>query len=151
VMVEVPGLALVADDLVELVDFVCLGTNDLSQYSLAADRTLGELGDLLDPWQPGLLRLAAPILAAARRRDIPRSVCGEAASNEQLACVLVGVGATSLSMSPAALPAVRAALREHTHADCEAAAQAALSARSAEEARLRAAQALTAEAAVELL
>jgi phosphoenolpyruvate-protein phosphotransferase (PTS system enzyme I) len=142
VMVEVPALALVAEDLVEIVDFVCLGTNDLSQYSLAADRTLGSLGDLLDPWQPGLLRLAAPILAAARRRDIPSSVCGEAASNEQLACVLVGLGATSLSMSPAALPAVRAALREHTLAACEAAAQAALAAGSAEEARPRAVQTL---------
>jgi phosphoenolpyruvate-protein phosphotransferase (PTS system enzyme I) len=131
VMVEVPGLALCAEELVEVVDFLSIGSNDLSQYALAACRTLGDLGDLLDPWQPGLLRLVAPVLAAAEERGVPAGVCGEAASDPELACVLVGMGVTSLSMSAAALPAVRAALRERTLDACRAATRAAVGASSA--------------------
>ena len=142
VMVEVPALALCADELMEVVDFISLGTNDLSQYGLAACRTLGELADLLDPWQPGLLRLMAMALGAAREHGVPAGVCGEAAGDELLACVLVGLGATSLSTSGAALPVVRAALANHTLASCEAAAAAALQALTPADAATRAATAI---------
>jgi phosphoenolpyruvate-protein kinase (PTS system EI component) len=145
VMVEVPALALCADELMKVVDFISIGTNDLSQYALAACRTLGELSDLLDPWQPGLLRLMAAALGAARDHGVPAGVCGEAAGDETLACVLVGMGARSLSMSGAALPVVRAALAGRELAACEAAAEAALRAVSADEARAAAQDALSSE------
>lgn len=128
VMVEVPALALQADRLVDVVDFASIGTNDLSQYTFAADRLVGELGGLLDPWQPALLELVARTAAAGRRADVPIGVCGEAASDPNLALVLAGLGCTSLSMAPAAVPEVRAALAGVTMEACGAAAAAALSA-----------------------
>ncbi len=134
VMVEVPSLALQADRLVEVVDFVSIGTNDLSQYAFAADRLVGELGDLLDPWQPAVLELVARTAEAGRRAGTPVGVCGEAASDPLLALVLVGLGCTSLSMSAAPLPEVRASLGRTDLAACgdlAAIARAAPDARSA--------------------
>jgi phosphoenolpyruvate-protein phosphotransferase (PTS system enzyme I) len=135
VMVEVPAAALCAERIVEQVDFVSIGTNDLSQYTFAADREAGELAPLLDPWQPALLRLIAMTAAAGRAAGKPVSVCGEAASDPLLAVVLTGLGVTSLSMAAPALAEVRAALAGHTLAQCEAAAAAALAAAGPAQAR----------------
>ena len=142
VMVEVPAAALRAAAIAAEVDFFSIGTNDLTQYAFAADRQVGALSRLQDPWQPALLDLVAftAIAAAAARRGC--GVCGEAAADPVLACVLVGLGATSLSMAAPALAAVRAALRRHSVADCQAAAEAARSAYSPEQARTRAREAL---------
>ncbi|GAA3464769.1 phosphoenolpyruvate--protein phosphotransferase [Saccharothrix longispora] len=118
VMIEIPAAALRAADILAEVDFVSLGTNDLSQYAFGADRVLGELGALLDPWQPALLDLVAVVAEAGRAAGKPVGVCGEAAGDPGLAPVLVGLGVTSLSMSAPAVPAVRAALRERTLDDC---------------------------------
>ncbi|GAA1986772.1 phosphoenolpyruvate--protein phosphotransferase [Kitasatospora viridis] len=118
VMIEVPAAALRADRLAEVCDFFSLGTNDLAQYTFAADRTLGALAELLDPWQPALLELIATACHSAADRGRPIGVCGEAASDPALALVLVGLGVTSLSAAPGALPEVRAALRAHTLAEC---------------------------------
>ncbi|MFC6094214.1 phosphoenolpyruvate--protein phosphotransferase [Saccharothrix lopnurensis] len=118
VMIEIPAAALRAADVLAEVDFVSLGTNDLSQYAFGADRVLGELGSLLDPWQPALLDLVAVVAEAGRAAGKPVGVCGEAAGDPGLAPVLVGLGVTSLSMSVPAVPAVRAALRERTLDDC---------------------------------
>ncbi|WP_141587174.1 phosphoenolpyruvate--protein phosphotransferase [Actinomadura sp. WMMA1423] len=131
VMVEVPAAALRARDLAPEVEFFSIGTNDLTQYACAADRQVGGLAHLQDPWQPAVLDLVAPAAGAG----VPCGVCGEAAGDPALACVLVGLGVTSLSMSAPSLPLVRAALARHTLEQCRAAAAAARGARSAEQAR----------------
>ncbi len=118
VMVEVPAAALRAPAVLAGCDFLSLGTNDLAQYTLAADRMNGDLADLLDPWQPALLDLVASSAAAGQQLGKPCGVCGEAASDPLLALVLVGLGVTSLSMAPVSLPEVRASLAAHTLEDC---------------------------------
>jgi phosphotransferase system enzyme I (PtsI) len=135
VMVEIPAAALRADTIVPAVDFLSIGTNDLSQYTFAADRQCGDLADLLDPWQPALLQLIAACTAAGKAAGKPVSVCGEAAADAALAPVLVGLGVSSLSMSSRAIPAVRESLAAHTLADCERLARAALAATDAAAAR----------------
>jgi phosphotransferase system enzyme I (PtsI) len=135
VMIEVPSAALKAEQILEEVDFASIGTNDLAQYTFAADRLAGELAELLDPWQPALLQLIAHSAAAGTADNRPVGVCGEAASDPILALVLVGLGITSLSMAPACLADVRAALAERTLKQCQALATAALNASSAVTAR----------------
>jgi phosphoenolpyruvate-protein phosphotransferase (PTS system enzyme I) len=125
VMIEVPAAALRADELLDVVDFVSIGTNDLGQYTMAADRAAGALGHLLDPWQPALLDLIAMVGAEGRERGKPVGVCGEAASDPLLAAVLVGLGVTSLSMAPVSRPAVHAELAGLSVQDCVAIARAA--------------------------
>ncbi|MFG2085805.1 MULTISPECIES: phosphoenolpyruvate--protein phosphotransferase [unclassified Spirillospora] len=131
VMVEVPAAALRAHDLAPEVEFFSIGTNDLTQYACAADRQVGGLAHLQDPWQPAVLDLVAPAAGAG----VPCGVCGEAAADPALACVLVGLGVTSLSMSAPSLPLVRAALARHTLDECRQAAAAARTARTAGQAR----------------
>ena len=128
VMIEVPAAALRAADLLQAVDFLSIGTNDLSQYAFAADRRSGALPDLLDPWQRALLSRIALGASAGAALDRPVGVCGEAAADPALAIVLVGLGVTSLSMAPSAIPAVRAALATRTLAECREAARRALAA-----------------------
>ncbi|WP_416979659.1 putative PEP-binding protein [Streptomyces sp. T028] len=140
-MIEVPAAALQAAAILAEVDFVSVGTNDLAQYTMATDRLRGELTDLLDPWQPAVLVLVAATARAGTAAGKPVGVCGESASDPLMTLALTGMGVTSLSMSPPALPAVRHALRRHSLAQCEAIAEAVLAAPSAEEAR-KAARAL---------
>ncbi|MFP5022909.1 putative PEP-binding protein [Pseudonocardia phyllosphaerae] len=142
VMIEIPAAALRAAELCEVVDFVSIGTNDLGQYVMAADRIAGALGALLDPWQPALLDLVATVGAAGAASGTPVGVCGEAAADPLLAAVLVGLGATSLSTAPAARPAVHTELARHTRDRCAEAARAARAARSADAARAVAAEVL---------
>lgn len=124
VMVEVPAAALRAASIAAEVDFFSIGTNDLTQYALAADRELGSLSRVQDPWQPAVLDLVAITAAAAAASGKGCGVCGEAAADPGLACVLVGLGVTSLSMAPPALNAVRAAIHAHTLDQCRRAATA---------------------------
>ncbi|MFF7145515.1 phosphoenolpyruvate--protein phosphotransferase [Streptomyces nodosus] len=140
-MVEIPSAALRARSILQEVEFLSLGTNDLAQYTFAADRQVGAVSRLQDPWQPALLDLVASSAEAARAEGKSCGVCGEAASDPLLACVLTGLGVTSLSMGAASLPYVRSALAKHTLAQCERAAAAARAADTADEAR-RAAQAV---------
>ncbi|MCV2395493.1 phosphoenolpyruvate--protein phosphotransferase [Actinotalea sp. M2MS4P-6] len=135
VMIEVPAIALRARDVLAVVDFVSIGTNDLAQYTMATDRLRGELVDLLDMWQPAILDLVAGTAEVGAEVGKPVGVCGESAADPIMALVLTGMGVTSLSMSPASIPAVRFALRQHTMETCQAMAQAARSAPSAAEAR----------------
>ena len=118
VMVEVPAAALRASAVVAACEFLSLGTNDLAQYTFAADRMEGELADLLDPWQPALLDLVGMAASAGAAVGKPVGVCGEAASDPLLALVLVGLGVTSLSMAPVSVPDVRASLASHTFDEC---------------------------------
>lgn len=135
IMIETPSAALLAAELFEVVDFVSLGTNDLAQYTLAADRLLSELGDLNDPWQPAVLRLIGTVAAAGQAAGKAVGVCGEAAGDPALAPVLLGLGVTSLSMTSRALGRVGAALAAVTEAQCRAAADVVLRAGTADEAR----------------
>jgi phosphotransferase system enzyme I (PtsI) len=136
VMAEVPSVALVAEQVVDVADFVSIGTNDLTQYTLAADRLLGSVGSYQDPWHPAVLRLIKMLGDAGAIAGTPVGVCGEAAADPDLAIVLVGLGATSLSMAPPALADVRAALLRVTLDEAKARAVRALTGRSAAEARL---------------
>jgi phosphoenolpyruvate-protein phosphotransferase (PTS system enzyme I) len=135
VMVEIPSAALRAASILSEVDFLSIGTNDLSQYTFAADRQCGELAELLDPWQPALLDLVAACARAGRAASKPVGVCGEAAADPALAPVLVGLGVTSLSMAPPAIPAVREALAAVTLDQCRRIAAAAVAAPDAAAAR----------------
>uniref|UniRef100_UPI00109D225E phosphoenolpyruvate--protein phosphotransferase n=1 Tax=Microbacterium sp. K24 TaxID=2305446 RepID=UPI00109D225E len=135
IMIETPSAALLAAELFEVVDFVSLGTNDLAQYTLAADRLVSELGDLNDPWQPAVLRLIGAVGEAGRAAGKPVGVCGEAGGDPTLAPVLVGLGVTSLSMTSRSLGRVAAALADVDEATCRRAATAILTAGTVDEAR----------------
>lgn len=135
VMAEVPSLALQADSVLAACDFVSIGTNDLTQYTMAADRMLGSVAHYQDPWHPAVLRLVKMLADAGVAAGRPVGVCGEAAADPQLAVVLVGLGVTSLSMTPAALAEVRAELALRTPEDARRLAEAALAAPSAAAAR----------------
>src|SRR5918993_642481 len=138
VMVETPSAALIADRVLAVTDFASIGTNDLTQYTMAADRLLGTVANLQSPWHPAVLQLIADVGAAGGELGKPVGICGEAAADPLLAVVLVGLGATSLSMSPSALADVRASLLEHSLDDARALARAALAAEGAAEAKLAA-------------
>jgi phosphoenolpyruvate-protein phosphotransferase (PTS system enzyme I) len=135
VMVEVPSAALLAHRMLEVVDFLSIGTNDLTQYTMAADRMATDLAHLTDPWQPAVLQLIAITAEAGRQARKPVGVCGEAAADPLLACVLVGMGISSLSMAAAAVRPVGARLASVTSQQCEDAAEAALSAPDPQAAR----------------
>jgi phosphoenolpyruvate-protein phosphotransferase (PTS system enzyme I) len=143
VMVEVPSSALLAPQILESADFVSIGTNDLTQYTLAADRLLGTVGHFQDPWHPAVLRLVAEVGRAGAEVGKSVGICGEAAADPALAVVLVGLGATSLSMTPAALADVRAELLTVTLDEARARAAAALAASGAVEAKAAAAAAIS--------
>ena len=143
VMVEVPSSALLADRILSYTDFASIGTNDLTQYTMAADRLLGSVAALQDPWHPAVLRLIREVGEAGRVHGKPVGICGEAAADPLLAVVLVGLGATSLSMAPTALADVRATLLKHTIDEARDIAAAALTASDAASARIAAQQAAT--------
>jgi phosphotransferase system enzyme I (PtsI) len=136
VMIEVPAAALLADRILPETDFASIGTNDLTQYTLAADRLLGSVASFQDPWHPAVLRLVGEVGRAGVTAGKPVGICGEAAADPLLAVVLVGLGATSLSMSAAALADVRTELARFTLAQTQEFAEIALSANSAVEARV---------------
>ncbi|KAF2411627.1 phosphoenolpyruvate--protein phosphotransferase [Microbacterium sp. B35-04] len=141
VMVEVPSSALLSDRILSYTDFASIGTNDLTQYTMAADRLLGSVASLQDPWHPAVLRLIREVGDAGRAHGKPVGICGEAAADPLLAVVLVGLGATSLSMAPTALADVRATLLKHTIDQARDIAAAALAASDAASARAAAQQA----------
>ena len=131
VMIEVPAAAISAAQLLQSARFASVGTNDLTQYTMAADRGIGELAELNDPWQPAVLRLVRLACQAGMDCHRPVGVCGEAAADPALACVLIGLGASSLSMTPQAIPDVAAALQITTREECAQLAERAMSAPSA--------------------
>jgi phosphotransferase system enzyme I (PtsI) len=135
VMVEVPAAALLADRILEHVDFLSIGTNDLTQYTMAADRMSADLADLTDPWQPAVLALVATTARAGTTAGKPVGVCGEAAADPLLACVLAGLGVTSLSAAAAAIQVVGATLAKVTWQQCCDAAEVVLRASSPADAR----------------
>ena len=135
IMIEVPAAALRAEQLLSIVDFASIGTNDLTQYTMAADRLDGNLAPLLDPWQPAVLEMIRHACNGGRATGKPIGVCGEAGGDPLLALVLTGLGVASLSMAPSKVNAVRAALRMHDLATCQQMAAFAVDAPSAKEGR----------------
>ncbi|MFE2752412.1 putative PEP-binding protein [Actinosynnema sp. NPDC059335] len=138
VMVEIPAAALAAREILAVVDFVSLGTNDLAQYLFAADRQVGAVAALNDPWQPALLRLVELVGAAGTAAGKPVGVCGEAAADPLLACVLTGLGVSSLSMNHTALAGVGAKLASTSFDLCQLAARGAVAAADPASAKLAA-------------
>ncbi|HKQ50972.1 MAG TPA: putative PEP-binding protein, partial [Pyrinomonadaceae bacterium] len=130
-MIEVPSAALLADALAREVDFFSLGTNDLVQYLLAVDRANEEVADWFRSLHPAVLQSIERTLDAARKAFIPAVVCGEMAGTPAYAVILVGLGATQLSMAASSIPRVRRTLEgikfadaqqiAHECLDCEAA------------------------------
>jgi phosphoenolpyruvate-protein phosphotransferase/dihydroxyacetone kinase phosphotransfer subunit len=124
VMIETPAAALQAEQILAEVDFVSIGTNDLAQYTFAADRQSAPLASLNNPWQPALLRMIEMVTRAATVSGKPVGVCGEAAADPLLALVLTGLGISSLSMAPRALAGVGHSLAAVTFEQCRRAARA---------------------------
>lgn len=145
IMVEVPAVAVRARFYLEHVDFLSIGTNDLAQYTMAADRMSPRLAAFTDPWQPGVLQLVADTARAGTEAGKPVGVCGEAAADPQLACVLIGFGITSLSMAHGAVAGVGAQLASVTLEQCREAAEAVLAAPDAQTARTAARVALSSD------
>lgn len=112
VMVEVPAAALSADLLAPEVDFLTIGTNDLIQYCLAVDRTDDRVSDMYEPLHPAVLRLIRLVRRSAAKRGLPVSLCGEMASDPALLGLLIGLGLTEFSMTPAAIPMARQVVRD---------------------------------------
>jgi phosphotransferase system enzyme I (PtsP) len=114
VMIEVPSSVWIMDQLVEEVDFVSVGTNDLTQYLLAVDRDNPRVSSLYEPYHPAVLRALEHVARTAREGGIPCSVCGDMAGDYAMAVALVGMGYDALSASRTFLPELRFALRQTT-------------------------------------
>jgi len=141
VMVETPAAAMTADLLAQAADFVSIGTNDLTQYALAMDRQNPHLAQQLDGLHPAVLRLIAATAAAGSTLQWI-GVCGALASDRLAAPILVGLGVTELSVSPAMIPEIKAVVRTFTLAECRALATRALALDDADAVRALAREAL---------
>jgi phosphotransferase system enzyme I (PtsI) len=129
VMIETPAAVVLADELAAASAFLSVGTNDLTQYTLAVDRGNARLADRFTPLHPAVVRQLATVQAAAARAGIPVSVCGEMASDPVAAVLLLGLGYHRLSIAPPALPLVKWVVRHVPASEAAAAAQEALVAR----------------------
>jgi phosphoenolpyruvate-protein phosphotransferase len=135
IMVETPAAALSAPVLAKQADFFAIGTNDLTMYTLAADRALAPGTGLYDPLEPAVLRLIQLTAQVAQRAGIPVSLCGELASRPQATPLLLGLGIRQFSMHGNAVPRVKQVIRATTLAACEALAERALQAECAGDVR----------------
>jgi phosphotransferase system enzyme I (PtsI) len=142
IMVETPSIAAMVDHLTGIVDFISIGTNDLSQYLFAADRMNPNLGALSNHWQPALIRTIARIASGAVRGGFSVGVCGESASDPAFAVVLAGLGVDSVSVSVSQVGAVRESLSAMDLAKAKEVANRVLMATSPEEAKATALAAL---------
>jgi phosphoenolpyruvate-protein phosphotransferase (PTS system enzyme I) len=133
VMIETPAAVLIADRLAEVSAFFSVGTNDLTQYTMAVDRGNARLADRFTPHHPSIVRQLQQVLAVGRSAGVPVSVCGEMASEALSAVLLIGLGYDQLSVSPPALPLVKWVLRTVPEPAARQAAESALSAASAAE------------------
>ncbi|MBK9745272.1 MAG: phosphoenolpyruvate--protein phosphotransferase [Chloroflexi bacterium] len=126
IMIEVPSAALLAQVLAAHVDFLSVGTNDLTQYLLAADRGNGYVNALVSPFQPALLRALQQVVEAAHAHGKWAGVCGEMAGDPRLTRLLIGLGVDELSMNAPAIPAIKTLIRQTNYADAQAVAAHAL-------------------------
>ncbi|MDE0673859.1 MAG: phosphoenolpyruvate--protein phosphotransferase [bacterium] len=135
IMIEVPSAALVASRLAPHIDFFSIGTNDLTQYTLAVDRTNREVADLADPFDPGVLRLIAETARAGEAHQSWVGVCGAMAGDPLAVPVLIGLGVTELSVAIPAVPAIKDKVRSLSLEECRRVAARCLEAADAQEAR----------------
>lgn len=135
IMIEVPSAALVASRLAPHIDFFSIGTNDLTQYTLAVDRTNREVADLADPFDPGVLRLIAETARAGEAHQSWVGVCGAMAGDPLAVPVLIGLGVTELSVAIPAVPVIKDRVRSLNLEDCRRVAARCLEAADAQEAR----------------
>jgi phosphoenolpyruvate-protein phosphotransferase (PTS system enzyme I) len=126
-MVEVPSAAIMADAFAREVDFFSIGTNDLVQYTLAADRTNERVAHLFNPAHPAVIKLIKDVARVGRRRDIPVSCCGESAGDLDYAMLLIGLGLRALSCNAASIPHLKRLVRTVTVEQCERIARRVLS------------------------
>jgi phosphotransferase system enzyme I (PtsI) len=122
IMIEVPSAALTVDLLAAEADFFSIGTNDLIQYCLAVDRSDGRVAGLFDPLHPAILRVIRDVIRLARPRGRQVALCGEMASDPGALLLLLGLGVTEFSMSPAAIPEARELIRHVSMGDARRAA-----------------------------
>jgi phosphotransferase system enzyme I (PtsI) len=132
-MIEVPAAAMIAEHLAREMDFFAIGTNDLTQYTLAVDRGNEQVAELFRPFHPAVLQLLDRVIGAGRRAGIPVSLCGEMAADPLAVPVLVGLGLDEFSMHPPALPLVRSLIRALSYREAHRIAQRALAFASAKE------------------
>lgn len=132
-MVEVPAAALITEHLCREVDFLAIGTNDLTQYTLAVDRANEAVSELFRPFHPAVLRLIERVVSCGRRCGVPVSLCGEMAADPLAVPVLLGLGVRELSMHPPALPVVRSLVREISQREARRLAQRVLALPTAKE------------------
>lgn len=135
VMIEIPSAALQAEAMAEQVDFFSIGTNDLTQYTLAADRGNPDLASYQDALHPAVLRLIYMVVNGARKYDRLVAVCGEAASDDRAAAVFVGLGVRELSLTSAKIPHIKAVLRKQSFTGLQRLAHTALHCQTAAEVR----------------
>ncbi|HEY5892655.1 MAG TPA: phosphoenolpyruvate--protein phosphotransferase [Chthoniobacterales bacterium] len=135
IMVEIPAVAVMADIFAEEADFFSIGTNDLTQYTLAMDRGHPKLAPKVDALNPGLLRLIAMTVEGARKYGRFTGVCGGIAGDSQAVPILVGLGVDELSVSLPSIPTIKAQIRRLSYAGCQELAQRALKCRTGAEVR----------------
>ena len=128
-MIEVPAAAIAFHGFVDVVDFVSIGTNDLVQYLLAADRNNEALGELYSPLHPGVLRLLRHVISIGAEHKVPVAMCGEMAGDATLAPMLLALGLRELSLHPATLLELRKAIRDSDLSDLQSRAAKLLQAR----------------------
>ena len=126
IMVEVPSAALLAEHFAQYVDFYSIGTNDLTQYSLAVDRTNERVAVLASPFNPAVLKLVAMTIDAAHKHGKWVGMCGELAGEPSAVPLLLGLGLDEFSMAPASVPPVKQAIRKWSMARCKEVARDAL-------------------------
>ena len=110
-MIEVPSAALMAEELAREVNFFSIGTNDLTQYTLAADRTNENVATLYSPGDPAVLRLIAMVVQAGRKHNVEVSVCGEMSGDPIYTLLLLGMGLRQLSVTPHNIPEIKKIIR----------------------------------------
>lgn len=143
IMVETPAAAVMADIFAEHVDFFSIGTNDLTQYTMAADRGNSRVSELYSPFDPAVLRLIKSVVASAKRAGIPAGMCGEAAADPLLIPLLLSFGLDEFSVSPSSVLKTRKIISEWHKKDADALAQRVMSLSTADE--IKAALAAAAE------
>jgi phosphocarrier protein FPr len=126
IMIEVPSAVVMADQLAQEVDFFSIGTNDLSQYLMAAERTNANVAKLADAFEPAVLRMIQQTVKAAHQAGITVSVCGQFASEPTAVPILLGLGVDELSVNPPAIPEIKAKIASLSKSEVNAIALAVL-------------------------